>query len=214
MKHILGLFGLALFATGCATAPLLPPVDDPVATWLSRQAELQPVTSWKIQGRVAMRSASEGWQASLIWERESDRHRVDITGPLGRGHLRLLQDSRGAELRDADNRTWKAKNAEQLLFRKTGWLMPLDGMYHWVLGLPAPGAAANHELDGQGRLSKLVQSGWEIEYLEYARYGSLDLPSKMFIKRQGAGKNTIDPNNSLLEVRLAIESWTFAKRVP
>lgn len=211
MRRIVGLLGLAVFAAGCAIAPSLPPVDDPVATWLARQAELKPVTAWKIRGRVAMRSANEGWQASMNWERAGDRHRIDITGPLGRGHLRLVQDSRGAELRDADNRSWRAKNAEQLLYRKTGWRMPLDGMYYWVLGLPTPGAVANHELDGQGRLSKLVQSGWEIQYLEYTRYGSLDFPSKMFIKRQGGGTKINDPNNSLLEVRLAIESWAFDK---
>ena len=213
MRRIVGLLGLILFVAGCATTPSSPPVDDPVATWHSRQAELKPITTWKIRGRVAMRSANEGWQASMNWERESDRHRVDLTGPLGRGHLRLVQDKRGAELRDADNHIRRAKNAEQLLYRATGWLMPLNGMYYWVLGLPVPGPAANHELDGQGRLSKLVQSGWEIQYLEYSRYGSLDLPSKIFIKRQSDGKKINDPNNSLLELRLAIESWALDKPV-
>ena len=198
MRRIVGLLGLAVFAAGCATAPSSPPVDDPVATWQSRQAELKPLTTWKIRGRVAMRSANEGWQASMNWERESDRHRVDITGPLGRGHLRLTQDSRGAVLRDADNHTWRAKNAEQLLYSKTGWRMPLDGMYYWVLGLPAPGAAANHELDGQGRLNKLVQSGWEIQYLEYTRYGSLDLPSKLFFKKQRGGTQKKTPYKFLI----------------
>lgn len=209
MRRSIALLGLAAFAAGCATAPMPPPVENPAATWQSRQAELKPVTAWKIQGRLAMRAADEGWQASVYWVREGERHRIDITGPLGRGHLRLEQDSHGAELRDADQRTWRAENAEQLLYHTTGWLLPIDGMNYWVLGLPSPAAAASAELDGQGRLKTLVQSGWDIQFLEYTRYGSLDLPSKLFIKRQRGDTEINLANNAALEVRLVIEHWAF-----
>lgn len=209
MKRGVALLGLAAFAAGCATAPLPSPVENPEATWQSRQAELKPVTTWKIHGRLAMRAADEGWQASVYWVREGERHRIDITGPLGRGHLRLEQDRHGAELRDADRRTWRAENAEQLLYRVTGWLLPIDGMNYWVLGLPSPAAAASEELDDQGRLKTLAQSGWDIQFLEYTRYGSLDLPSKLFIKRHGSGAETNLAKTAALEVRLAIERWAL-----
>ena len=209
MRRGVALLVLAAFAAGCATAPLPPPVESPAATWLSRQNELKPVTTWKIHGRLAMHTADEGWQASVYWVREGDRHRIDITGPLGRGHLRLEQDSRGAELRDADQRTWRAENAEQLLYRATGWQLPIDGMNYWVLGLPSPAAAASEELDGQGRLKTLVQFGWDIQFLEYTRYGSFDLPSKLFIKRQRGDTEINLGKDAALEVRLVIERWAF-----
>src|SRR3990167_4543047 len=118
--------------------PALPPVENPAATWQARQTELRPITAWKIQGRLAMRAAEEGWQASLNWVREGERHRIDLIGPLVRGHLRLTRDDQGAELRDADQHSWRAENPEQLLYRATGWLVPLDGLHYWVLGLPLP----------------------------------------------------------------------------
>ena len=209
MRYVAGLLGLAALATGCVTAPALPPVENPAATWQARQTELRPITTWKIQGRLAMRTAEEGWQASLNWVREGERHRIDLTGPLGRGHLRLTRDDRGAELRDADQHSWHAENPEQLLYRTTGWLVPLDGLNFWVLGLPLPDTAASQELDPQGRLKTLAQSVWDIRFLEYTRYGSLDLPSKLFIKRQGRDTNGNPAEDATLEVRLVIEHWAL-----
>ena len=209
MRRGLGVAALAVLAAGCATAPSPPPVENPAAVWQARQAALRTMTSWTLQGRLAMRAAKEGWQAEVAWVRDGERQQIDLSGPLGRGHLRLTQDMNGAELRDADQKTWRAKNAQQLLYRTTGWLVPLDGLDYWILGLPAPGSAANLELDDQGRLKTLDQSGWDIRFLQYAHEGALDLPNKIFIKRQD-DLNAIDASrNHSLEVRLIIEHWTL-----
>ena len=209
MRYAVGLLGLTALAGGCTTAPALPPVENPAATWQARQTELRPITTWKIQGRMSMRTAEEGWQASLNWVREGERYRIDLTGPLGRGHLRLTRDDQGAELRDADQHVWRAENPEQLLYRTTGWHVPLDGLNYWVLGLPLPDATASQELDPQGRLKTLAQSGWDIRFLEYTRYGSLDLPSKLFIKRQGHDANGNPAEDATIEVRLVIDRWVL-----
>ena len=209
MRPVAGLFILpVLLAAGCATAPPTP-VEDPAAAWQARQSELRPVTFWSIQGRLAMRAADQGWHARLNWERDGQRHRMDFTGPLGRGHLRLVQDSDGAELRDADQRTWRAENAEQILYRATGWLLPLEGLNYWILGLPTPASVSHQQLDPQGRLKTLIQSGWNIEFLEYARYGAFDLPVKMYVKRQMDRAPGGAAAEGILEVRLSIERWAF-----
>lgn len=209
MRRGLGVAVLAMLAAGCATAPSPPPVENPTAAWQARQATLRTVGAWTLQGRLAMRAAEEGWQADVTWVRDRERQQIDLAGPLGRGHLRLTEDSGGAELRDADQKTWRADNAQQLLYRTTGWLVPLDGLNYWILGLPAPGPGAKLELDDQGRLKTLDQSGWDIRFLEYARQGSLDLPSKIFIKRQGDGNETASATHVDVEVRLIIERWTL-----
>lgn len=204
MRPAAGLLVPALLL-GCASVPP-PAVENPVAAWELRQSELKPVTSWNLHGRLALRSAEQGWHATLDWERDGERHRMDFTGPLGRGHLRLIQDGRGAELRDADQRTWRAQNAEQILYRATGWSLPLEGLNYWILGLPAPAPASDQQLDSLGRLKNLTQSGWRIEFLEYARYGSLDLPVKMYVKKDRAAGG---PEGDMLEARLIIERWAF-----
>lgn len=211
MRRGVALLGLAALAAGCATTPSLPPVENPAATWQTRQAELKSLTAWTLQGRLAVHADDKGWQASVHWVRAGARQSIDLAGPLGQGHLRLVKDDHGAELRDADRRTWRAENAEQLLFRATGWRMPLDGMDYWVLGLPSPDPVTRRELDAQGRLKTLVQSGWDIQFLEYSRYGSLDLPSKLFMQRRNGGTGDNLAGESVLEVRLIVERWSFAK---
>ena len=193
-----------LFIAGCVTAPP-PPVADADAAWQRHQASLKPVTAWSLRGRLALRAADQGWHATLNWERNGENHRMDFTGPLGRGHLRLIQDSRGAELRDADQRVWREADAELLLYRATGWVVPLDGLNFWVLGLPAPGPAPERQLDGQGRLQRLAQAGWDIRFLEYARHGAFELPSRIYITRRNDAEGTAET----LEVRLSIEHWTL-----
>jgi len=214
---LFSLFSL-LVLSGCAGLPEGPPVDDPAAAWQARAARLAPLTNWEVLGRMALRTPEESWQATLLWVRRDDSHKIDLTGPLGRGHLRLTQDRDGAQLRDADQRTYRDSSAQQLLLRATGWQVPLEGLNYWILGLPAPEADSGRDLDERGRLSALRQSGWDIRFMEYARYDGYDLPSKLFIKRRAApGERVIgaDPaNDSVVELRLVIERWTFNRRDP
>jgi len=194
---------LTLLAGACATIPERPPVADPDAAWSARRRQLETRAHWALQGRVALRARDEGWQASLVWKRNADRHEIDLSGPLGGGRLRLSQDRNGAQLRDSSSKVVHAADAEQLLLQVTGWRLPFDGLNYWVLGLPAPGAVGAPDLDVWGRLKTLHQSGWDIEFLGYEPFDGAELPSKLFIRREqpaGVGGET-------LEVRLVIDRW-------
>jgi len=204
------LFSLFSFLSlpGCVSLPERPPVENPAAVWQARAASLRPLADWEIQGRLSLRTADEGWQAALTWSRRQDRHRIDLTGPLGHGHLRLTQEPGAAELRDADQNVTRDSSVQQLLLRATGWQIPLEGLNYWVLGLPAPDVSNRLALDAWGRLETLEQLGWDVRFLEYARYGEYELPSKVFIKR--AAQGVALPNGAdhpTLEVRLVIERW-------
>ena len=204
---------LVTVLAGCATVGERPAAKDPQAAWHERQAQLLPLKDWRIQGRVSARTPDDGWQASLRWTRNDLRHEMDLWGPLGRGHVRLTQDSSGAELRDADNNSYRAKDGEQLLYERTGWWLPLGSLNFWVLGMPVPTARNTHTIDQWGRLKRLQQLGWDIDFVQYQREGNYELPSKLFIRRNIAGDNHSAAQGSdgpALEVRLAIERWTIA----
>jgi outer membrane lipoprotein LolB len=204
---------LVVTLAGCVSLPGRAPAANLTAVWSSRQQALTPVTAWEIRGRVALLTADDGWQASLLWRRDRDRHQLDLMGPLGRGHMRLIQTAQGAQLRDAEQRVYHADSAEQLLLRATGWQLPLAGLNYWVLGLPVPQAIGVQDLDAWGRLESLQQLGWDIHFLEYVQYGAFELPSKLFLKRLEPPPPAPDPDtivtNGTLEVRLVIEHWAF-----
>lgn len=205
-SFLFSLFSLLLLS-GCAALPARAP-EETARLWLAREQALAPLSTWDLHGRIALRSRDEGLQASLRWVREQERHRFILIGPLGSGQVRLTQDKNGAELRDAEKHVWRAPDARALLRQATGWDVPLEDMNWWVRGLPAPGAVAEKELDEDGRLKLLTQLGWEVEFLEYGRYGAYELPSKLFIRRRdsvpGAGLNHVT-----LEVRVVIERWVL-----
>ena len=200
------LFALLLLS-GCAALSTRAP-DEVARTWAMRQQALAPITNWELRGRIALRSRDEGMQASLHWVRERERQRISLVGPLGSGQVRLTQDASGAELRDTEKNVRRAPTARQLLVETTGWDVPFDDMDWWVRGLPAPGAKAEQDLDEDGRLKTLTQFGWEVEFLEYGRYGAYELPSKLFARRREnvAG---IGLNHVTLEVRVVIERWVL-----
>lgn len=189
---------------GCAALPERPPVANPENAWQVRQASLASVNAWDIRGRLALRSADEGFQVSLHWIRDQHVHRIDLTGPLGGGRVRLTQDKNGAELRDANEKLYRDSSVRQLLARTTGWDVPLEGLNFWVLGLPAPEAATKSQLDRWGRLMVLEQQGWEIRFLEYARQGAHELPTRVFVKRVSGAMG-----DTTLEVRLVVEKWSL-----
>lgn len=199
-----------LLLTGCAALPARAP-DEAARMWAARQQTLAPVANWELRGRIALRSRDEGLQASLHWVRDGVRHRIVLVGPLGSGQVRLTQDAGGAELIDAEKKQYRGVTARDVLARTTGWDMPLENLNWWIRGLPAPDAKADQELDSDGRLKTLVQSGWEVEFLEYDRYGANELPGKLFARRRedvpGIGLDHVT-----LEVRVVIERWVLPDR--
>ncbi len=163
---------------------------------------LATLQHWTLHGRFALSAGKTGGHASLTWAREGERHRLDITGPLGRGHLRLTQDDHGAELRDSEGNVERAEDAGELLFRATGHRLPLEDLPYWAIGAPRPGMDNRIELDGFGRARKLMQNDWSVEYLSYRNLSGLDLPDRLLLRHAAAGQEEI-------EVRLVIERWVL-----
>ncbi|BAU47154.1 membrane protein [Sulfurifustis variabilis] len=202
----------AAFLAGCASLPEPAPPGDPEALFAARRAELVALTVWELRGRVALRAPGEGWQAGLRWLHRDGAQALDLTGPFGGGYLRLTEDDGGARLTDSSRRVYEAADATMLLARTTGWQVPLDGLDHWVRGLPLPDVPARRELDAHGRLKRLVQRGWNIEYLAYAEFAGHELPSRLYISRELPAEPAAGPEDPRLEVRLAIQSWRLAAR--
>jgi len=77
----------------------------------------------------------------------------------------------------------------------------MQGLPDWVLGRPASGSNASDIIwDSAGRLIKLRQDGWEIEYAEYVEASGQQLPSKINLR------------NPKLYLKLIIEQWEISEQ--
>jgi outer membrane lipoprotein LolB len=100
-------------------------------------------------------------------------------------------DADGVTLTTSDQKTYHAEDAEALTQQTLGWSLPMKGLHHWVLGRPADGEYKILAWDGLGRIVRLQQNGWTIEYPAY----SGELPSKVVLK------------SLKLDLKLVIEDW-------
>lgn len=187
----------AALLAGCAGVPSRTPAADPERAWAHHEAQLQGVQQWRLTGRLALRTADEGWHASLDWRQQADEYRMRLRAPLGSGSLQLQGDAAWVLLRTSDGEEAVSADPEGLLLEQLGWRVPVANLRYWVLGLPAPGTALR-KLDEFGHLARLWQNGWEIEFLDYGRVGGVELPGKVFARRGDA------------EVRLVVGNWDLA----
>ncbi len=203
VKNLL-LVVLAVLLTACAEIPLRPADTDANArqAWQIRQQALSSLQAWNLTGRIAIQAGQEGWHAALDWSQYGPQYDIKLSTPLGQEALHLQGDEDSVVMRTGDG-AQRAENAETLLYNRLGWRIPVNGLRFWVLGLPDPDAPAvsqqDSELDAQGRLIRLSQSGWEIDFRRYVSVDGIDLPNKIFLTNRQTGAN--------LEVRLVIQKW-------
>ncbi|HEY0720897.1 MAG TPA: lipoprotein insertase outer membrane protein LolB [Gammaproteobacteria bacterium] len=188
---------LALLLAGCAMEPPRQPVGSRELAWQERQAQLKTLQRWQLTGRLAIQSDDEGWNATLIWRQEHEHYRMQLVAPLGQGSLQLQGDQQQVELRTSEGNSAIAADPDALIFSETGWRVPVSALRYWVLGLAAPGEAGT-VLDEFGRLQRLKQAGWEVEFLDYTMHGTTELPARLFV------------SNHKAQVRLVIKRWELA----
>jgi outer membrane lipoprotein LolB len=153
----------------------------------------QPETvAFAINGRVSINHGGERHSAGLRWIHLAGSDEILLFAPLGQTAARVYRDNGNATL-DRDGKHYQAGDAETLMQQALGWHLPLDGLHHWVLGLPAAVGEANIERDADGRISLLMQDGWEVRYLRYVG----TLPARMQLSHED------------LQVLLLIDEWEW-----
>ena len=175
----------ALLLAACSAVPVQP-VD---------RVLVDDLHNWSMRGRLSVRDNGDSWYGSLRWKQSLEHYRIDLSGPLGQGSLRLEEAANGARLQLSTDRTYAGPDMETLLRRHLGWYLPVSGMRHWVKGLKAPGPADLVELDALGGLTTLHQDGWVITYNRYRPVGDLVLP------------HWVEMISGPLRVRLVIDQW-------
>ena len=175
---------LALAA--CGTIPQRNPVGATAteALWAQRRNQLAAIAAFSLQGRIAGGGVLGG-SGDLNWQQTGDRSQVLFSGALGVGAIRIEGSPDDFSIRTRDGE-YRADEARALLRERLGGELPLADLRYWILGMPRPGDAAALALDEAGRLSRLDQDGWHLDYLDYRSWAGepgIDLPHKLTLKR-------------------------------
>jgi outer membrane lipoprotein LolB len=191
----------ALLAAACTVAPPRePPGVDPAALWPQRAQQLEALVDWTFSGRAAL-SGSEvpSRTVRIRWEQANSGFDIAFQSLLGQRVAELAGDPSGVVLRLPGEAPVTADSSRELLTAAIGWSAPVESLRYWVLGLPDPAARDDHELDPWGRLLRLQQDGWLVEYGQYVVVGAIELPRRVTL------------THPEVRIRLVIDQWDLGR---
>lgn len=176
----------ASLLTGCAGTPPTP------------LAPRDHIRNFALEGRFALRVTMPGQAAQssggrLTWTHQNRSDRILLSSPLGYGLAEIETSPELSRLRTAEGKTRESTDPDALVEEITGQRLPVTLLPAWLLG--RSGGNARIEADAHGRPARLIEDGWQVDYL-YEEETPSALPARLTLSRNGE-----------IELRLRIEEW-------
>ncbi|ALP41108.1 lipoprotein insertase outer membrane protein LolB [Aeromonas schubertii] len=185
------LLTLALLLAGCATTPQ--PQRQQV-DWSQERLRLEQLTHWQLSGKLAIITEKEKGSARLNWQQEGDDYRLNLTSVIGTHILELSRQSGRLTLIDRDGNRHQSQDAGDLIYRLTGWELPIDGLPEWIKGLPGE---ARYTLNPDKSLASVTDGAWQIDYQQYRDQDGYRLPHQLSLQGEGT------------RLKLLINEWSL-----
>ena len=176
-----------------------PPADAQAGERLmsTRESQLFERSAFDLNGRIAISDGNDGGSGRFEWQQRGLSTTLRFFAPVSARNWRLEVQPGQALLIESNGAIRVANSAEELLRRELKLNLPADALRYWVLGMRAPGAESEIELDDSGQLALLRQSGWEIRYVGFDQAHDPPLPRKLFAR---SGEH---------QVRISVRRWKF-----
>lgn len=200
----IGIPGLLLLSS-CATLKPAPevalptPVGSPADLHQIHMQQLSKINQFYLQARIGIQSEGKGSSGSTRWRHSPDGNDISMLSPVGGTVAKIITNPKGVTLTSNDGKVLQAADAESLTEEHLGWRLPLAGLPDWALGRPGKRLPQEIHWDSIGRITKLTQDGWQIEYPEYIEAGGYRLPKR------------INMRSDKLTLKLVVESWSELK---
>jgi len=177
----LGLICLAIAA--CSTAPKSnnqPIAAHAYAPFSYKQAELEKLTQWDAEGKLAVYVDDQNSSGLLTWRQRSADFYLLINGPLGSGQLHI-EGTPDLVIATSSKGRVEAKSIEGLFEQEFGWQFPMQELRYWARGIPQPNTLAKITYNSAGEAATIEQAGWLVTYHSYSNVSGLPMPKKIEI---------------------------------
>ncbi len=177
---------LLAWLSGCAH---LRPGEDGLS-YPERQARLEAVDSWQMNGRIAVDTGERAFQGRFQWTQTSNEIELSIRSPLGTGILQIAGPPERLTVR-ARGETWELTDPEPELSALLGWWLPVRSLRAWLLGFSDPAFSTNEEFGPDRMLQSLEQRLWQLNYVSYQLEEGLLLPRRIDLTHGGVALRVI-----------------------
>lgn len=189
-----------LLLSACATTPMATAPLNQKLSWPSRQAQLNQIHDWHAEGIVGIRVGQQAQSANVNLIQHGRNYHLALYGPLGADRVVLEGQPGKVTMKTSDGQITTAKSPESLLKHRLGWSLPVNNLYYWLRGLPAPHLKHTLKFDTYHHISQLQQQGWLIRYQRFAGINGQDLPTKIIM------------TNQTLHATIIISQWQLTPR--
>lgn len=152
------------------------------------------VGGFAVKGRMAVRNGADGFTSSFLWRHANGRDEIDLWGPMGQGHSRLIEAGDEITVYSAKGEVYRERDSNMAMQRWLGFALPIGALTHWIRGQRAPGYRVEGEtVTDTGELTALDQLSWRLEFSGYRSFDvGLRLPTRIIAVR-GDVKVTLLP---------------------
>ena len=142
-------FLLKLLATSVFSLVLIACVSRPS---LESQAVIQlnnnlaKLQQWKLKGKIAWITTTERKSAYMNWQQNVNTMQFDLSNVVGINLASLSYNGELATLK-ADGKEYHDPSPSLLIYKTTGWKVPLEPLSSWVKGAISPNGRQFNELN-------------------------------------------------------------------
>ena len=183
-KKLIQLASLGLICSAiaaCSTAPISnnqPLATHAYAPFSHKQAELEKLIQWDVEGKLAVYVDDKNNSGLLTWRQRSDYFYLLVNGPLGSGQLHI-EGTPGLVVATSSKGQVEAKSIEVLFEEEFDWQFPMQELRYWARGIPQPDTLAKITYNSAGEAATIEQAGWLVKYHSYNNVTGLPMPKKI-----------------------------------
>ena len=197
MSRILAFTFVFFILSGCASKPQIPENFDNNLN----QTRLLQFDNWQLKGRLAFKSPEDKFSANIRWQQRQQAFDVTMTHLFGK-RLMDMKSTPGYAWLWLDDQEFEDTDASFLIWRITGWNIPMSRLPLWVKGQFSP--IDQPSFDDNGLVTKVAPQcsgcdNWLIHFSRYARVGEVWLPGEVTLE------NLQQPDNS---IKIRITDWS------
>ncbi|HVI58156.1 MAG TPA: lipoprotein insertase outer membrane protein LolB [Luteimonas sp.] len=173
----------------------------------AREQRLAALPALSFDGRVALSNGRNGGSGRIEWRQRGDAYDVTLSAPVSRQSWRLEGDAASARIEGVEGGPRSDTDVVRLLREATGLEIPVGALAAWASGARADAAAfgpARLGFAADGRLARIEQGGWTVDYLAWRDADIGDGRSSLAVPAR------IDAHRGQAKVRLAIDAWSWA----
>lgn len=193
---------LAFYLSGCS---LLKTQEQPTSDTTVESSILHDhhmvlinhIEHFSLTGRLGVMTNPKGFSGRVAWQHTSDKDNIDVFSPLGGKVANIIKTDEEVVLTNSKDERISSPDAETLTEETLGFRLPLSGLSYWALGRPSDTGLVEYVTwDESGRINKLKQNGWDIQYQDYEANEGYFLPKKIVLRTDE------------LIIKLIVEKWS------